>query len=437
MFYSRRVAELKPGVNLFGYVFAEHGVGEVARLLAQVVRQAQIDFSVIPYTETFSRQAVPFEDLGAGESLHDINLICVNADALPHFVEHFGMEILAGRYNIGMWAWEVAELPAAMRRSARFLDEIWGCSGFTANAIAQSVPLPVFPLAPPILLPEIPHLHRADLGLPERVFLFLFCLDFNSIFERKNALAIVAAFKRAFPPGHGAQLLIKTINGEGFPSQMTRLNAAAQDHPDIRVIDGYLPPPQQLGLLDLCDAYVSLHRAEGFGFTLAEAMALGKPVIATGYSGNLDFMTEDNSYLVPYELVGIPAGCDPYPPTSFWAEPDVEAAAGLMRRVFDCREEARRKGERAQSDVARLHTPQARAKFVSHRLDTIHRWSARRKRAAHQEKNGSGYTTIGYDPGAAERGLPIRDELEDRRKDRGNRPHRTFAPGAAQATASA
>jgi glycosyltransferase involved in cell wall biosynthesis len=423
MFYSRRVTRLQPGVNIFGYVFAEHGVGEEARLLAKIAREAMIDFAVIPYGETFSRQAAQFDDLGMGEATYDVNLICVNADALPHFVEHFGSAILDGRYNIGMWAWEVADLPDTMRSSAGFLDEIWACSSFTADAIARSVPLPVFPLPPPILISDPPPVRREDLGLSDEGFLFLFCFDFNSIFERKNAMATVAAFKLAFPPGHGARLLIKTINGDDFPAQMMRLNAADLDHPDIIVIDGYLQPSEQRKLLSVCDAYISLHRAEGFGFTLAEAMALGKPVIATGYSGNLDFMTEENSYLVPYKLVRIPAGCDPYPQASFWAEPDIEVAAGLMRRVFERPEEARARGERARQDIARWHTPQIRAKFVGDRLSIIHQWSTPFRKSPPE------YTIIGYDPRAAERGLSIREDLERSRQQRTGLAHKTFESG--------
>jgi glycosyltransferase involved in cell wall biosynthesis len=423
MFYSRPVTELRSGINIFGYVFAEHGVGEEARLLVQIAKQAKLEFAVVPYTETFSRQAVPFDDLGTGEAAYDVNLICVNADALPHFVEHFGSAILAGRYNIGLWAWEVAELPGEMTRSAQFLDEIWACSSFTADAIARSVPLPVFSLPPPILISEPPAVRRQDLGLSEKEFLFLFCFDFNSVFERKNVLATIAAFKLAFPPGHGAQLLVKTINGNDFQAQMMQLNAAAADHPDIIVIDGYLQPSEQLGLLNACDAYISLHRAEGFGFTLAEAMALGKPVIATGYSGNLDFMTEENSYLVPHKLVRIPAGCAPYPPTAFWAEPDIKQAASLMRLAFDRREEAHEKGKRAQEDIAKWHGPRARAKFVSERIGIIHQWSTSTRRSAAE------YTVIGYDPRAVERGLSIRNDLEESRKQHAHRPFRAFAAG--------
>src|SRR5262249_5341054 len=148
--------------------------------------------------------------------------------------------------------------------------------------------------------------------------------DYLSVFERKNPLATVRAFTRAFSPGSGACLIVKTLNDDIDPAARQRLVTAAAAHPDVHVIAQRLTHSQRNGLFNAADCYVSLHRAEGFGYTLAESMWLGKPVIATGYSGNLDFMTPENSYLVDHRLVPIGAGNDPYPPDGQWAEPDVE-----------------------------------------------------------------------------------------------------------------
>ncbi len=392
--FSKRVTGLEPGVNIYGYVFAEHGVGQLVRVVVEIARQAGLDFSVIPYTETFSRQAVPFTDLGAGESVYDINIICVNADTVPKFVRHVGRELLEGRYNIGLWAWEVEDLPRWMAKSAKYLDEIWACSHFAAEAIARSVSCRVVPLPLPVSVPRPVAANRRDLGLSDD-FLYLFCSDFNSIFERKNALAVIAAFRRAFVPGSGAKLLIKTINGGDFQHQLERLYAGVLGHPDIEVVDGYLHSDEQQLLMNTCDAYVSLHRSEGYGFTMAEAMALGKPVIATGYSGNMDFMTEENSYPVPYRLVAIPEGCDPYPTTSRWADPDVEAAAALMRRVFERRDEARRMAERAQRDILRWHTPEAKTRQLVDRLQAVREESLVPGSGAWKRRRS--YTVVSYD----------------------------------------
>jgi hypothetical protein len=123
--------------------------------------------------------------------------------------------------------------------------------------------------------------------------------------------------------------------------------------------------------MNACDAYVSLHRAEGFGLTLAETMALGKPALATAYGGNLEFMNEKNSYLVPYTFTGIPAGCDPYPAGSRWAEPDLDAAAELMRHIVEHRDAAHETGARARRDILELHSPSARANSLRMHLAAV------------------------------------------------------------------
>ena len=157
------------------------------------------------------------------------------------------------------------------------------------------------------------HGHARAISVCHRGFLFLFAFDFFSIIERKNPLGLVRAFTQAFRPGEGPTLVLKTINGEKRLTDLERLRVAAADRPDIRLVDEYYTSEQKNALLRLCDCYVSLHRSEGFGLTMAEAMGLAKPVIATAYSGNMDFMSHENSYLVDYETSEVPADSDPYP----------------------------------------------------------------------------------------------------------------------------
>jgi hypothetical protein len=178
----------------------------------------------------------------------------------------------------------------------------------------------------------------------------------------------VEAFSRAFAPDEGPILVIKTINGDRFAGESGRLRAAAAARPDVFIVDRTLSAAEYHGLIDACDAYASLHRAEGFGLTIAEAMALGKPTIATGYSGNLEFMNDGNSYLVPGELVPIPAGLEPYTAGGCWAEPDLDVAATVLRRVVDRPQEARSKVETALAELARTHCLDSAAAFVRDRL---------------------------------------------------------------------
>lgn len=360
----------EPGINIFGYARAESGVGEITRLVAASAREAGLPYTVTPYTRTVSRQQDPFEEENGGEPAFGVNLIAVNADELPGFVETFGPELFADRYTIGIWAWEVEEFPGWMARSEELVDEIWGISDFTAEAIRKQVDRPVksFPL--PVRTPHPPPLTRDDLGLPDG-FLFLFCFDFDSVFERKNPIGLVEAFCQAFRDGEGPQLVIKSVNGDRFPKQLAALRASTGGRSDIRIVDGYWSSDRKQALMNLSDAYVSLHRSEGFGLTLAESMALGKPVIATAYSGNLDFMDEDDALLVPFRWTTVPEGCGPYAPGARWADPDLASAAEKMRYVVEHPKVARQQAELARVRLEELHGPGSRGALLARRLEEI------------------------------------------------------------------
>ncbi len=355
------------GVNVAGYVKAESGVGEVARLVVAALDAASVPCSVVPFDKTSSRQATTALEYRIAAPEHPTNIVCVNADQFEGFVESIGDELLSDRRTIAVWQWEVERFPDWMARAESHVDEIWVASQHAAHAVREQTTKAVHVFSLPVVRPMPSSRSRASLGLPEG-FIFLFCFDFDSVFERKNPLGVVAAFSRAFPPGSGPQLVIKSVRGDAHPEDLAPLRAAAAERPDIHVLDGYLDRGDQAGLMAACDAYVSLHRAEGFGLTIAEAMALGKPVIATGYSGNLEFMDETNSWLVPYELVPIPQGYDPYPAGALWAKPDIDVAAEVMRRIVNDPVAASERGQRAAHDMARLHSPIARSTFIRQRL---------------------------------------------------------------------
>ncbi len=209
----------------------------------------------------------------------------------------------------------------------------------------------------------------------------MFCFDLDSLFARKNPLGVIEAFKMAFPSGGGPRLVVKSINGDRHVEQADSIRDALAGRSDIEYRDGYLPAGDQKAFINACDAYVSLHRSEGFGLTMAEAMALGKPVVATAYSGNLDFMNDNNSFLVPFEYAEIGPGSEPYPADAVWAEPDIDAAARAMRRVFEDRDEAQRRAHRAVRDIESFHSPAVRARFIVDRVRRVREELAQRQLA--------------------------------------------------------
>jgi len=356
------------GVNVYGYAFAESGTGQMVRSVVSALAAAAIPYAVVPFTQTILRQEHAFRDLGEGVPRFDTNLICVNADQVPLFFETMRAQLPRGARNIGLWAWEVEDLPDAMARSQRYLDEVWGISRFTADALARSVKRPVraFPL--PVAIPAVKRRSRAELAMPEG-FLFLFCFDHESVFRRKNPLATVTAFRQAFDDRDDVALFIKTTNAGRHPAEHQSLLAAAASHPNITVRDAYVTSDDYFSMLDACDCYVSLHRSEGFGLTVAEAMALGKPVIATAYSATTEFANESNSFPVPARLVPVGDDAPPYPPQSRWGEPDVAVATAHMLGVFNDPAYAAALGARARGDIEHLHGPAARGALLRQLLD--------------------------------------------------------------------
>lgn len=357
------------GVEVIGFLDGELGIGESARLVVGALDAAGVRHAEHPVARFLDSPRRPTNTSTAGPPL-DSALICVNADLTPSVAASVP-HLLTGRYRIGMWYWETEDFPPSQHGGFSAVDEVWVATEFVRRAIAPHSPVPVVTLTPP--LPQrraTPLPSRSDLGLPDRPLL-LFSFDHLSTFERKNPLGLIDAFARAFSPGEGPMLVVKSINARRRPADAERLRLAVGAQPDVLLLEDYLDPAARDGLVAACDAYVSLHRSEGLGLTMAEAMAWGKPVIATGYGGNLQFMTERNSVLVPWAAVPVGPDATPYPPEGTWADPDLDTAAAAMRSVLDRPDEARARGERAAADIATLHSPEVAGRAIAARLAEI------------------------------------------------------------------
>jgi hypothetical protein len=360
------------GINVWGFLRDESGWGAAVRGYVRALRRLGVPLALYDLSDSSSNRS---SDTSLGvideSSPYDVNLVCVDPTRQVAAIGEEGVRFLEGRYNIGAWAWELPSIPSRWYDRFAFYDEIWATTSFVADAFATISPIPVVRI-PPVLEP-------LELGSRERGrallragddFVFLFTFDFHSHIERKNPLGVVSAFRSAFAASEAVRLVLKSVNAESDPAGRTELSAA-EDGRQVQLRDGYWTARAMRDLIAGCDAYVSLHRSEGTGLTITDAMAHGKPTIATDWSGNTDFMTVANSFPVRYELTTLTESVGPYERGGTWAEPSLDHAAELMRHVFEHRDLAAQLGARAQRDMRLRYSEEAVATQIEQRLRAI------------------------------------------------------------------
>jgi glycosyltransferase involved in cell wall biosynthesis len=372
-FHIEDVARSSVGIDVFGYFTAEFGVGEAARTLVTALRTTNIDVSTINYTDTESRTEHHFSTDDV--SRHHTLLMSVNADQLVAARQRLGDHFFENRYVIGQWFWELEVAPTWFEPAWPIVNELWAPTRFIETMLRNSAPSHVHvqhvPL--PIVAPRIDEsITRPRWNIDGR-YMFLFVFDLMSIMKRKNPLGLISAYCAAFSESDGTQLVIKTMNGDKRSEDLRRLLNAAGQRSDITIINDVFTSRETSTLISLADCYVSLHRSEGLGLTLSEAMSLGVPVIATNYSGNTDFMTNENSFLIPWERVSVGEDAGGYDPLATWAEPDENAAVGAMRFAFENQHEARIRGVRGREDVLGGHSQAVAGAIMKSRLEEIWR----------------------------------------------------------------
>lgn len=362
------------GVNIFGYLRGQFGLGESARTYARALLAAgySVALNDIDINLPHSLHESSLDGYIDTEAPYAINLIFVNPDYLLKALESIGQAKLKGRYTIACWFWELEGIPDDWRWAIDAVDEILVASRFVEEAFRRVTDKPILRVPLPISDGVDSGVTRRDFGLLSDEFIFLTTFDFHSSIHRKNPFAAVAAFRRAFPRGRdNVRLLVKSSNGHQHPELLRHLLSIVVDDPRIIVRDQVLERSHMHALQRCADAYISLHRAEGFGLGLAECMAMGKPVIGTGWSGNLDFMTPGNSCLVEYTLVPVEPGEYPQVEGARWADADVDHAAAFMKRLVDDPNFARELGQRAATDIRRELSPTLAARSLIERLDAL------------------------------------------------------------------
>lgn len=366
--WSERSAPPPRGINLAGYFRGSLGLGESARLLARSLDASDIPLGCIsiPLDRDTQDPGVALTE----EFRHSVTVLHANPPNVASFLKRFGNRPLGRRKLVGLWYWELEELPAFWRTLSALFDEVWVASEWSRGHLAAQLRCPIFAFPFPL------EAMTADAGgsraplpfaLPEGRFLFLNVFDYHSSFDRKNPEAALSAYLAAFPEDSGrAFLVLKSLNASHAPDKHARMLRLAEGRSDILVVDADLPKPSMDALYARADCFLSLHRSEGLGLGFLQALRNGKAAVLTDYAAPAEFRGLPGLHLVPFRLVPIETDFGAYQRLGDWADPDIGAAAGILRGLVD----APRPGA-AAGDALRF-TCAAFNAFVAGRLDALH-----------------------------------------------------------------
>lgn len=360
-------------VTVVGYLRAASGVGEVGRQTLLTLASSQL---AVEGVDVALGVAAISDDVSVAGSLvkagtAPVQIFNINADQIPVVLSHLHRVLRPDAVRIHIPFWELSRVPNAWMPAFAEMDEIWAPSRFILTALAPRLIQPVIWMPIAIELTAPPPLPRARFGLPEDRFLFFFAFDFLSFKERKNPRAAIAAFRQAFPRRGEAGLVLKCQNGAMVPDQLAAFESEIGDNPDVFTINQTLSRGDTLGLIAATDAVVSLHRSEGLGLLIAEAMLLGKPVIATDYSGSQEFLNESTGYPVDCNLIPVAEGDYPFATDQEWADPDIAHAAWHMRRLVGNPDHAEAKISQAMAHLRRNYSRASVAALQARRLRSL------------------------------------------------------------------
>lgn len=367
------------GINLVAWHTAELGVGESGRVAAKALQASKIEHALVPLKATClaSKGDTSVSHLLQDDNPYPINVFHIDAPQSKDIDPSHGKAFRNGKYNIAYWAWELPEFPDAWIENFRYFDEIWTPSNFVRNAIAAKSPIPVVTIPHCIDFPIPEGNFREQLKLPSDKYLFCFAYDLNSYQSRKNPQAVIEAYRLAFLAGDRRDdvgLVIKTQSRARNPEAYAKLQAAIEGVPNCYLIDETLPRETVYGLMKACDSYVSLHRSEGFGLTVAESMYLGKPVLSTNWSATSEFLDQTNGCPVDYRLIELEETHGPYSKGQIWADPSAENAADYMLKLVNDSDYAAEIGKNAARTIRERFSPKQVASIYENRLKAMCAW---------------------------------------------------------------
>lgn len=323
------------GINLIGNIKGSSGLGQSARLLALELESTKYPVDIVQHSisDKLNISDTTYDEKLVQKGRYGINIFHINMHEFATAYMQLGKGLWDNHYNIGFWLWELEEFPDEWIPCINLLDEIWTPAEFVSESIRKKTNKPVVTIPYYVTAPVKEEFDRAYFKLPEEQFLFMMLFDSGSMIERKNPMAVIEAYKQAFEKNENVGLVIK-MNGYN-EADVNYIHSLLEGYDNIYIITESFSKVEVNSLIRVVDVVVSLHRAEGFGLVLAEAMINETPCIATNWSANTEFMNEDVACMVDYDIVTIDKEIGPYAPGNHWAEAKVPQAAAYMRKLYD------------------------------------------------------------------------------------------------------
>ena len=368
---SHSISEL-PGVNFYSPIGVVSGLGTAGRGYLTALRSVDIPVSLVPVHELFPHQTSVANVERRQRPRHSVSIVHVNADSVSRFLHFHARTFRRAKYRIGIWVWELPALRDECWSELRHFDEIWVPSTFCQRAVQALTAKPVTLMPHVVSASEPPRSGaRDELGIGRDEFVFLYVFDAASLIARKNPHCLVDAFEAAFSNHDRVRLVLKVSNADADPAFARYLDALLERNARCVVLRQTLDTHALAGLMRACDCYVSPHRTEGFGLTVAEAMALGLPVIATDYGGTADFLNSEVGFPLSYRLVEIDQDHGPYEKGAIWSEPSRQHLQELLRTVVASPQNAIEKGQRARARMGTDYSASAVGRRMAQRLVAI------------------------------------------------------------------
>lgn len=323
------------GVNLIGGIRVQTGLGQSCRIMATFLENSSFPYTITEYCadNQVGRGDRQFETKITNETKYGINLLVLNPYELRMGYVAMGNTLMDYRYNIGFWSYELEKLPDGWIEALDLVQEIWTPSEYTGNLFRKLTDKPVYAMPYSVEAPTDEQMNRSYFNLPNDKFLYLVMYDINSTSARKNPQGAINAYKRAFSVENDNVGIVIKINHMREEDELM-LRAELKGYHNVYFIGKTLDKIEVNSLIKDVDVFISLHRAEGFGLVLAEAMLNGTACVATNYSSNTEFMDEDCACMVSYELVDMSGDTGGYPKGSKWAEPSIDEAARYIYRLY-------------------------------------------------------------------------------------------------------